>query len=213
MTPPPPIALTLLSGPTGAGKTRLLNAVLPHPALAGTLALANEVGETPLDPRFAAPTGSTGSLPGCLCCTARGELAGLLEGLLRHLDNGRIAPFIRLVLETAGDADPAEITGALSAHPYLSRRYGRPNVLVLAGAADAGVRDAWTRQMAVADALILPDRRALYAMPDVPAFDLADVLSDPSTAFLTPARAQSALPEQARRTHYRAAFGRPTTRP
>ena len=43
---------------------------------------------------------------GCLCCTVRGDLIVTLEDLLRRRDNGRIAPFPRVVIETTGLADP-----------------------------------------------------------------------------------------------------------
>ena len=71
---------------------------------------------------------------GCLCCTVRGDLIATLEDLLRKRDNGRIAPFRRVIIETTGLADPAPILHAVLYHPYLSMRYALDGVITVVDA-------------------------------------------------------------------------------
>ena len=101
----------MLTGFLGAGKTTLLNALLPQPALAGTLVVINEFGATGLDHHLIEmPEADLVLLAsGCLCCSIRGDLIRLLEDLLRRRDNHRMPPFARLIIETTGLADPAPV--------------------------------------------------------------------------------------------------------
>jgi G3E family GTPase len=96
---------------------------------------------------------------GCLCCTIRGDLVNTLEGLLRRRDNGRIAPFRRVVIETTGLADPAPILQTVMAHPYLGLRYSLEGVVTLVdsinGMATLDSQPEAVKQAAVADRLVL----------------------------------------------------------
>src|SRR5947207_3353708 len=158
--PAEPIPLTVLTGFLGAGKTSLLNRLVIDPALAETAVIINEFGEIGLD-HLLVKTIRDGMVllqSGCLCCTLRGDLVTALEGLLRDLDNGRIA-FHRVILETTGLADPAPVLQTAMAHPYLVLRYRLDGVITVVdavnGAATLDRHMAAVKQVAVADRIVL----------------------------------------------------------
>jgi G3E family GTPase len=123
--------------------------------------IINEFGEIGLD-HLRVETVDEGLVllsAGCLCCTVRGDLVATLEDLLRKRDNGRIAPFKRVIIETTGLADPAPILHAVLYHPYLSMRYALEGVVTLVDAVNGSAtldahREA-VRQAAVADRIVL----------------------------------------------------------
>ncbi len=170
---PLPVPLTLLTGFLGAGKTTLLNRLLKDPSLAGTLVLVNEFGEIGLDHLMIEGVKENMILldSGCLCCTIRDDLIVTLEGLLRRRDNGRIAPFSRLVIETTGLADPAPILNVLINHPYLAMRFRLDGVVTLVdavnGMATLDSHEEARRQVVAADRLVLT--KAELATPEAAA--------------------------------------------
>ncbi len=159
--PPPPIPLTIFTGFLGAGKTTLLNRLLVAPELADTLVLINEFGDVGLDHLFIEKVDGDMVLmsSGCVCCTIRGDLVNTLEDLLRKLDNGRIKPFRRVILETTGLADPAPILHAIMYHPYLLMRFRLDGVVTVIdavnGAATLDAHEEAVKQAAVAARLVI----------------------------------------------------------
>jgi G3E family GTPase len=158
--PAEPIPLNVLTGFLGAGKTSLLNRLLPDPALAGTAVIINEFGEIGLDHLLVKIIDDNMVLlqSGCLCCTLRGDLVTALENLLRDLDNGRVS-FNRVILETTGLADPAPVLQTAMAHPYLVMRYRLNGVITVVdavnGSATLDQHLEAVKQVAVADRIVL----------------------------------------------------------
>jgi G3E family GTPase len=170
--PPAPFPLTVVTGFLGAGKTSLLNALLRDPALTGTLVIVNEFGEIGLDHLLVERLDGDMLLmtSGCLCCSIRGDLIATLEDILRRRDNGRIAPFQRVMIETTGLADPAPVLHTVMAHPYLMLRFRVDGVVTLIdavnGNATLDVHEEAVKQTAMADRLVLSKTDLLTAGSD-----------------------------------------------
>src|SRR5665213_3563044 len=120
----PPIPFIVIVGPTGAGKTTLINRLLRDPAFVHTAVILNDFGpvslETSLVEKAEDEFISLGS--GCVCCAVRGALTDGLERLLRAVDNARVRAIDRVIIEADAVADPAAILVAVARHPYNSHR-------------------------------------------------------------------------------------------
>lgn len=156
-----PIALTIVAGARGAGKTTLINRLLDLPPFARTAVILNDFGEVQLK-RDAVATAEEGYIAlgsGCVCCVVRGALADALERLLRDLDNNRLAGVDRVVIEADAAADPGAIVAAVERHPYVSLRFAIDGIVAVVDAATAETvlatqADA-VRQIAMADVVAL----------------------------------------------------------
>lgn len=154
-----PIPVTIVVGPRGAGKTRLVNRALASPLFANTAVILNDFGQTALT-GASATTAEDDVMAlgaGCVCCTVRGALSAALENLLRDLDNRRLAAVGRVVIEAAATADPAAVIAQIARHPYLSLRFTVDGIVAVVGAQDADATlannaDA-VRQLAMADVI------------------------------------------------------------
>ncbi|WP_048644913.1 CobW family GTP-binding protein [Nitratireductor soli] len=155
------IALTLVTGFLGAGKTTLINRLLKDAALADTAVIVNEFGAVGIDHLLVEQScdGVIELSDGCLCCTVRGALVETLEGLEARLAEGRIARLRRVVIETTGLADPIPVLQALAAHPGLSQAFRIDGIVTvidaLHGAQTLDGHEEARRQVAVADRLVL----------------------------------------------------------
>ncbi len=158
----PPIPVTVVAGPRGAGKTTLINRLLADPAFADTAVIVNDFGATAL--AGAAVETQAGDAfvafgAGCVCCSVRGALTDGLEDLLRGVDNNRIARVARVIIEADETADPSAIVAAVTGHPYLSLRYEEDGIITVlaseAAAAQVASRADTARQVAMADVVAL----------------------------------------------------------
>jgi G3E family GTPase len=100
------IPVTVLTGYLGAGKTTLLNRILSEQHGKRYAVIVNEFGEIGIDNDLV--VGADEEVfemnNGCICCTVRGDLIRILEGLMR-----RKGKFDAIIVETTGLADPAPV--------------------------------------------------------------------------------------------------------
>ncbi|WP_062014147.1 GTP-binding protein [Aureimonas sp. AU4] len=101
-----PIPVTVLTGYLGAGKTTLLNRILSENHGKRYAVIVNEFGEIGIDNDLIVETDEEiyEMNNGCVCCTVRGDLVRVVEGLTRR--QGR---FDAIVVETTGLADPVPV--------------------------------------------------------------------------------------------------------
>jgi G3E family GTPase len=158
---PPLLPVVVITGFLGSGKTTLLNRLLADPSLGDSAVFINEFGEIALDHLLVRQVedGVVLLSSGCICCTVRGELVSAFEDLLRALDNKRVPPFSRVIVETTGLADPVPIIQTLTGHPYLSLRLRLAGIVTLVdavnGQATLDTHEEARRQASLADRLLL----------------------------------------------------------
>jgi G3E family GTPase len=98
--------VTVLTGYLGAGKTTLLNRILSEPHGKRYAVIVNEFGEIGIDNDLIVESDEEiyEMNNGCVCCTVRGDLIRVVEGLMR-----RPGRFDAIIVETTGLADPAPV--------------------------------------------------------------------------------------------------------
>jgi G3E family GTPase len=103
---PEKIPVTVLTGYLGAGKTTLLNRILTEQHGKRYAVIVNEFGEIGIDNDLV--VGADEEVfemnNGCVCCTVRGDLIRIMDGLMKR--KGR---FDAIIVETTGLADPAPV--------------------------------------------------------------------------------------------------------
>lgn len=100
------IPVTVLTGYLGAGKTTLLNRILSENHGKKYAVIVNEFGEIGIDNDFiiGADEEVFEMNNGCICCTVRGDLVRIMDGLMK-----RKGKFDAIIVETTGLADPAPV--------------------------------------------------------------------------------------------------------
>jgi len=98
--------VTVLTGYLGAGKTTLLNRILTEKHGQRFAVIINEFGEIGIDNDLV--IGADEEVfemnNGCICCTVRGDLIRILNGLMKRQNS-----FDSILIETTGLADPAPV--------------------------------------------------------------------------------------------------------
>jgi len=150
------IPVTVLTGYLGAGKTTLLNRILSEPHGKKYAVIVNEFGEIGIDNDLV--VGADEEVfemnNGCICCTVRGDLVRILDGLMRR--KGR---FDAIIVETTGLADPAPVAQTFFVDENVGRKTKLDAVVTVADARwlNARLKDApeAKNQIAFADVILI----------------------------------------------------------
>jgi G3E family GTPase len=125
------IPVTVLTGYLGAGKTTLLNRILSEPHGKKYAVIVNEFGEIGIDNDLV--VGADEEVfemnNGCICCTVRGDLVRILDGLMR-----RKGKFDAIIVETTGLADPAPVAQTFFIDENVGRKTRLDAVVTVADA-------------------------------------------------------------------------------
>jgi G3E family GTPase len=125
------IPVTVLTGYLGAGKTTLLNRILSEPHGQKFAVIVNEFGEIGIDNDLV--VGADEEVfemnNGCICCTVRGDLVRIIDGLMR-----RKGKFDGIIVETTGLADPAPVAQTFFVDENVGRKTKLDAVVTVADA-------------------------------------------------------------------------------
>jgi G3E family GTPase len=150
------IPVTVLTGYLGAGKTTLLNRILSEPHGKRYAVIVNEFGEIGIDNELI--VGADEEVfemnNGCICCTVRGDLIRIIDGLMR-----RKGKFDAIIVETTGLADPAPVAQTFFVDENVGKKARLDAVVTVADAKwlRDRLRDApeAKNQIAFADVILL----------------------------------------------------------
>ncbi len=150
------IPVTVLTGYLGAGKTTLLNRILTEQHGKKYAVIVNEFGEIGIDNDLVVEADEEvfEMNNGCICCTVRGDLIRILEGLMK-----RRGKFDAIIVETTGLADPAPVAQTFFVDQEVQETARLDAVVTVADAKwlSARLKDApeAKNQIAFADVIVL----------------------------------------------------------
>jgi len=150
------IPVTVLTGYLGAGKTTLLNRILTADHGRKFAVIVNEFGEIGIDNDLIVDADEEvfEMNNGCICCTVRGDLIRIIEGLMR-----RKGKFDAILVETTGLADPAPVAQTFFVDADVAKDARLDAIVTVADAKwlSARLKDApeAKNQIAFADVILL----------------------------------------------------------
>jgi G3E family GTPase len=158
------IPVTVLTGYLGAGKTTLLNRILSEPHGKKYAVIVNEFGEIGIDNELIVNADEEvfEMNNGCICCTVRGDLIRIIEGLMR-----RKGKFDAIIVETTGLADPAPVAQTFFVDENVGRHTKLDAVVTVADA-------KWLKDR-LKDA---PEAKNQIAFADVILINKVDLVTD-----------------------------------
>ncbi|WP_298254869.1 GTP-binding protein [Bradyrhizobium sp.] len=161
------IPVTVLTGYLGAGKTTLLNRILSEPHGKKYAVIVNEFGEIGIDNDLiiGADEEVFEMNNGCVCCTVRGDLVRILDGLMK-----RKGKFDAIIVETTGLADPAPVAQTFFVDEDVQKNARLDAVVTVADAKwlSDRLKDApeAKNQIAFADVIVL-NKTDLVSKPEL----------------------------------------------
>ena len=150
------IPVTVLTGYLGSGKTTLLNRILSENHGKRYAVIVNEFGEIGIDNDLIVESDEEiyEMNNGCVCCTVRGDLIRVVEGLMR-----RPGRFDAIVVETTGLADPVPVAQTFFMDDDVRQKTKLDAVVALVDAKHLPLRLKDSReaedQIAFADVVVL----------------------------------------------------------
>jgi G3E family GTPase len=129
--------------------------------MADTAVIINEFGPVGIDHLLVAALTDDVFLleSGCICCSAGDDLGSTLASLLTRRKSGDLPPFLRIVLELTGVADPGRLLQRLPADPLLGFQVRIHGVLTVVDAVFGSVtldrHPECAQQVALANQLAL----------------------------------------------------------
>ncbi|MGF6308360.1 G3E family GTPase [Bradyrhizobium sp. i1.8.4] len=161
------IPVTVLTGYLGAGKTTLLNRILSENHGKKYAVIVNEFGEIGIDNDLiiGADEEVFEMNNGCICCTVRGDLVRIMDGLMK-----RKGKFDAIIVETTGLADPAPVAQTFFVDEDVQKNARLDAVVTVADAKwlSDRLRDApeAKNQIAFADVIVL-NKTDLVSKPEL----------------------------------------------
>ena len=153
--------VTVLTGYLGAGKTTLLNRILSEDHGKRYAVIVNEFGEIGIDNDLV--VGADEEVfemnNGCVCCTVRGDLIRVVQGLAKRQTRLGKGGFDAIIVETTGLADPGPVAQTFFVDDDVKARTVLDSVTAVVDAKHILLRLSDSReaaeQIAFADQIVL----------------------------------------------------------